>query len=248
MLLLIAIICLFVACISVAVGICFVKRNKFVYLILHTSLLILLIVLGLLCITHQETFSGYSILLILSILPLFLTLFDNYETKFKTEDFSNGQDFENDKELDENNKNVVTFKYFCNLAKGIGYTLSALALSFCALYLGKETVFGVLLAFAIGLTLTFLSLIIKKNFSFKSIKKFLLKFCEQFSYFFAIGLLFASVMLAFLYSFSIQNILFALGALSYIVHICLEMKFKNSRYNHLIYLFSTLLLFATFFF
>ncbi len=239
---LITVISLFVACIILSVGICFVNKNKFSYLFMFMFALIALVCLGVTCTAYNNSFSGYSILLIISVLPIFLTLFGRYEA-----DFSLKKDIKNiEQETIQKTQKPEEIKFIktCNLLKGLGFFVSTIALAFCGLYLGKETFFGMLFALAFGLSATFLEIVVKKEYK-KHRSEFWGIFLDRIFYYLSVGLLISSILLVLLYSINLTSILFVLGSLMYIAYIVIELFAKNSKFNHLTYFVAMFLFFAT---
>ena len=272
--LIVAIVCMAVAVVALGVGLCFVKTNKVLFPLLSSFLLISLVCLGICATAYKNNFSGFAILLIVSICPLFaiVNLPQKNEEDIK-EDEKNDKALEPAKNLNATNKNVselnsvesletsknainnikksaknANFQAFMpvltEFLRGIAYFLSALAITFCGLFIGKESWIVFALGFSIGLTLTFLDFIIKKDDKEKNIKTLLFTYLQKILIFTSVGLLLGALLLPLLYSFSTSNILFAIGCLAYAFHILLQKYFKSS-FNHLPYILAMLLLFAS---
>ncbi len=273
-----SIVCLFVACLALAVAVCFTSRNKFANLFLSFLSLIALICLCIVCASRQNDFSLYVILLILSITPMFLKVgFSSSERKQienqknqpkKSENQENDESEEsleaetiksqeNNKLQTENLENqqsqekinafvpVNIFEKYGNLVAGVSLMLSAICIVFCALYLGVESVYGILAGIAIGFALTFLDEIIRKSHKKATTSgQIWAIYLEKFLFFVSAGLLLACVILALMYSLALPNILFSLGALLFAIYVLMEIYLKN-RFNHLIYFASMFLMIAT---
>ena len=102
-----ALICMFVAAAILAVSVCFSKKNKTLYFLLQTLSLIALVCLGLVAGNYKNNFSGYTIFLILAIIPQFISLFDLSEY-LKTKAIKTEENTEtNIEEITEIVKNVT---------------------------------------------------------------------------------------------------------------------------------------------
>jgi len=240
-----SVVCMLVACVALAVGNCFVKQNKIFSYVLKTLMLIALICLSITCATCKNNFSGFVILLIISITPLFLNIYE-----FKQENNKNVEEIEETIET-ETEKPQKKVKKSRNLPvnwqkclTGISYSLSAFCVAFCGLYLGKETAFGFLLGIAIALFLTFLDAIIHKNKKYESFMHGFVDYLQNFIMFIGIGLLLGQIIPVLLYSTQIKNIMFCLGCLAYSTHIFLTIYLK-SKFDHLAQIVAFFLLIST---
>ncbi len=244
-----ATVCMLVACIALAVGLCFAKKNRLLFLLLSNAALVALACLGVCCMALAKNFSLGGIFIVLCIVPLFL------KVNFPTEEMPQEKPTnpannlpENSQADAENNSNTSKFgkklQKFGNLAASASYFASTLFLALCGLVYGKESAFGILTGVAIGLMLTFLHLLIKKEYVGKTAKENVSLYLEKFLHFVSIGLLLSSIVVVFLYSTSLSNIFFSLGALAYATHIFLQVYLKNN-FNHLAHLAAMLLLFAS---
>ncbi len=195
-----------------AVVVCFVNENKLSYLINNIGVGLLLCS-GLVVATYVNTFSGYTILLLVSVCPLIMTTFKgNYFA-------------------DENKSNFMT-TYLPSLIKSAGYLLSAAAIYVAMLYIGKETFYGLLFGVAFALFLTFLNVIVKKRYKKPEIKQFFISFALDFVRFLSVGIILGAVVCALLYSMQLSNILFAVGGVVLCADIVLN-NFVENRYTHL---------------
>ncbi|MGN1201433.1 MAG: hypothetical protein ACI4R8_04175 [Candidatus Caccovivens sp.] len=244
-----AIICMAVACIILSGTLCFVTKHKTLCFLLQTCLYIAIICLGFVCANYENNFSGYSILIILSVIPLFLSLFDleAYLTEKRT-NFANKQDFtQNENEENENQAKILdeTKKekknYFLNsngaLLKSISFLLPAICIGFAGLYLGIETIFGFLLGLALAFAGIFLLLIIKKHLNPYDLLGYFLSFL-------AIGVCLGQIVTVILYAQTITNILYCVGSFIFCSFVALS-TFKNTKYNHLLYILAIFSLFLT---
>ncbi len=142
-------------------------------------------------------------------------------------------------------KNINIAEKYNDLVIGISYFLTSFCIFFCGLYLGLESFYGVLIAIFIGFALSFLYMIIKKDYKNFEGKRLALLYLEKFLLFVSVGFLISSVIISLIYSFNLTNVLFSLGALSCATYIMLEVYYK-SKFNHLAYFIGMLLMIATF--
>ena len=191
----------------------------------------------------KKDYSGYSILLVMSVVPMFLNVcFPKFETSKESKSEENSSFSEqNNTNASNNAKNLQNYG---TLVGGIAYFISSLILAFCGLYVGKESAFGILIGLSIGLMLTFLHMIIKKEHKSKTKKQTLLLFFEKFLHFISVGLLLSSIAVVMLYSTNLSNILFSVGTVAFSVHVLLEVYYKNN-YNHIAYFVAMLLMFSS---
>ena len=84
-----ALICMIVASILAAIGLCFTSKKQAMHFLLYTFFLVGLCCVGFIALNFKNTFQAYSILLIIAVLPNFLMLFDmNLEEKNNTQEIS----------------------------------------------------------------------------------------------------------------------------------------------------------------
>lgn len=246
--LMIASICMFVATAILAVGTCFTKKNKLLHFVLQTLSLIALLGTGIVTANVNNDFSGYSILIILSVAPQFLNLFnlkdyidDKNTPTEELADFSESTKEESE-ESEEKEEPKETLKQ--KFLKSNGLTLtsfsqfaSAICIALAALYLGKESLYSFLIGLAVALALTFVTLAIKENLNlFDLISHFLL--------FFSIGLMLGQIAAVLIYSFDVTNLIFCGGALFFAGFSALKLYVK-SNFDELLYFLAMLCLFAT---
>lgn len=231
----VAMICMLVAVVVLAVGVSLMKKNNALTFLLKTLTIIALVGLGFTVANFKDDFSGFSILVILSALPMFLSVFDlkqMFETKQTlTEENLEQQIEENtDEETAKKKKTHKNYLAECktNLLCAIGIFLSAVCLSIATLYIGKETFFGALLGLLIGGAVTLVLLALGKIKNPFDIIFYVLIFS-------AIGLMASNIVLTFLYSFSITNIMFALGCVSFGVYAGLQTKYTKNYLTNIYY-------------
>jgi len=231
-----------VAVVILAVGVSLMKKNNALTFLLKTLALIALVGLGFIVANFKDDFSGFSILVILSALPMFLASFDLKQIlETKNTEVSPGQaenqDIQPPQEQTAKKKKIKkNYHAECksNLLCAIGIFLSSVCLSIATLYIGKETFLGAIIGVLIGgaVTLILLALGKIKN-PFDIIFSALI--------FVSIGLMASNIVLAFLYSFSTTNIMFSLGCLCFGVYAGLQTKF-NKNYLTTIYYASVIFL------
>lgn len=246
----VAMICILVAVVILAVCVCLMRKNNYLTFLLKTLSIIALVSLGFIVANFKDDFSGYSILVILSVLPMILAAFDlsqllgekkeNKEiepaTQTETQENETNEVFVDSQEEPEaqNKKQNILVQSNGNLFFAIGAFLSAVCISVATLYIGKETYLGALIGLLIGGGATFALLAIKKLKNPIDIISYVLIFC-------AIGLMLGDIILALLYSFSTSNIMFCLGCLLFGVFSGLKLKF-NKNYITAVYYASVIFL------
>lgn len=244
--LLAALICMFVATALLALGVCFSKKNKTLFFLLQTLSLVALVCLELVAGNYKNNFSGYAILIMLAVIPQFISLFDLSEflktktakTNQEIENFSADENVENlettdlvedDLKTNKKAKNKVSKHYFLNsnglILKSVANFMTATCLALAGLYIGMETFLGFLIGVALALVLTFLLLIIKKKINPYDLLSYFLAFLS-------IGLVLGQVITVLLFSFSLINILFSAGAIIFCAYAMLSM-FVKSNFDHL---------------
>ena len=251
--LMIAMICMLVATIVLAVGSCFFNKNKSLTHLLQTFAFIALLCLGLVAANYKNNFSGYSILLILSITPQFLNLFDlKGYLKAKQEAMTTEKESEEEQpatpiieeETTENEEKPAKKEkkqHFLHsngtILQSLSLALSSFCVSFGGLYLGLETFYGFLIGLAVASALTFLVLILKKSLNPYDLLSYFLTFL-------AIGLLIGNMIIVILYSFSLINILYCAGALIFCGYIILN-NYVKGNYDEIIYFIAMFCLICT---
>ncbi len=215
--------------ILVAVG-CFFKNSP-ISVLLKSLALIGTLALALSCAIYEGTFYGYSIFLILSVAPQFLSLI-NLKEIFKPKQ---SPALEADEKESEKKHNLA--KSDNSLMNAIGIFLTSVCLGFCALYLGKETAYGFLIGIAVGLAVTFLLLALKRKTNLFDITSCFLMFTGA-------GIALGHIISVLIYAFSLINILFAAGLLIYVIYVALTVFWK-SNYTQIAYYLSMITIFIT---
>ena len=226
------VICMFVATVALGVSLCFVK-NSYFKVALQIGMYIAIICTALSCMAYKNSFGGFSIILIVSVLPMFLTVIKSPQ-KQKIDE-------ENTEISNKNAKNARIFENIAVILPNLAYPLAAIALSFCSLYLGKETAFAILAGLALGIFLTFLDFIIKKE-KVENTKDYFKKFGLKTPVFLAVGLCLSNIVIVLLYSFALSNIMFALGLLLFAAYLLLKVYF-DTKFNHLTYILAMFFMF-----
>lgn len=228
------VICMFVATVALGASLCFVDKSSYFKAAIQIGIYIAIICTILSCMVYANSYGGFSITLIVSVLPMFLTVI-----KFP-------QKQKNDKEITENSnktaKNTQILENIATILPNLAYPLVAIALSFCALYLGKETPFAILAGIVFGVFLTFLDFIIRKE-KFENTKEYFKKFGLKLPIFLAIGLSLSNIVIVLLYSFAIGNIMFALGLLIFAAYLAFSTYF-DTKLNHLAYIMAMFFMFS----
>lgn len=266
-----ALICMFVATAILAVSVCFSKKNKTLCFLLQTLSLIALVCLGLVAGNYKNNFSGYTIFLILAIIPQFISLFDLSEylkTKaIKTEENEessiaeiteientvesilediaveeNSTDTKNKKKKEKKKKIKKESKH--HFLNSNGLLLKSVAMVMTSICLGLAGVYigmETFYGFLIGVALACALL-----FLLLIIKKTINPY-DALSYFFmflAIGIIVGQIVTVLLFSFNLTNILFSVGALIYCVYVGLS-AFVKSNFDHLAFFVAFFCLIST---
>ena len=249
---LVCIICLVVAGLMCSVAVCFQEKNKLLFLLLNIILSASLVCLSIVCASFQN-FTTYGIIIIFSVLLGQANLTKNFfEVDFKNKAKENDENSENSQELQQNiekNENIAP-KTSKNAPKWVSWVVSgcmlvsAFLVAFSALYLGKETIYGFLIAIAFGALLTFLDAIIKKNPKFTSKTEGTLFYLKRLLIFTTAGLFFGQIIPVLMFSISIKNILFCVSLLLFAAYTLLG-HFLPNKYNHLLSYAATLFLLST---
>ena len=237
--LIISVICLLAATLIFALSSCFVKKNTPAFFLLKAASIISLAFFAVLCANYKHSFDGYSILLILSVFPAFITLFDlksyidsKNNTKTNEEIFAEENDIPK-----KQKKQSKLLQSNGQILFGIATLLSAVCISIASLYKGIETVYSFGLGISVGFALTFLAIIIKKNIpAFDLLNLFLI--------FVSTGLLFAQILMVVLYSTALANLIYCGGVAIVCIYNLLKIKY-NSKFLDLIYFLGMICLIAS---
>lgn len=239
--LMIAMILMMSASALLAVAICFTKKNKFLNFLLKATFFIALICSAVVCANYKNNFSGYSVLLILSVVPMFLNLFDlkSYLENKQKQSIEESQQINENEQFEEKPPKKPSLFLSSNgkILTSIATLMSATAIGFAGLYIGVETVYGFLIGLAFAFAGTFLLLIIKKSFNIFDLAGYFLQILAS-------GILIGQIITGLMYSFALANILYACGALLFCVYVAIS-NFLKSNYDHLAYLVAMLMLFVT---
>lgn len=227
--LMISVICLLVATLIFGITSCFTQRNTPLFFLTKTASLICLACLAVVCANYKNAFDGYSILIIFSVLPAFLMIFDlkaylDAKKNVKT----NEEIFADENQLPKKEKKQS--KIFQSNGQ-ILFALSCLLISVCigiaSLYKGIETIYSFGLGISLGFAGTFLTIIIKKNISAYDL-------LSAFLVYVSVGILFSQIVMVILYSTAIANLLYCVGAFLLGIFGLLKLNLK-SKFLDLIY-------------
>ena len=218
----------------------FIKKKGALYFSISALTIICLVVAGILTANYNNYFGGFSIISIISISPIFLSLFELKPKEIVEEDIENTTKNEENKneKKNKNNKKKKKEKKKYNFSKsfaesegrifeGVAFLLSSFLFAFAGLYLGKETPFGFLMAipFAlIGLCITFM----RKNHNFYDVISNILCYISA-------GFLVGQIITVLMYSFALSNILYAIASLIFASYIITTTFTKERRINILMY-------------
>lgn len=243
-----ALIAMLVATVIAAVGVCFTKKYKVPYFLLQTFSFVTLACLGLVAGNYVNDFSGYTILMIASVVPMFLSIFDlqsylkskqeivevvkeeQIEKESKLPPRPQKQADEEEKPAKEKKKKSAKYHFLNSNGfelTSLAYLLSSIPIGICGLYLGIETFYGFLIGLGIALAITFLTLARKKVTNpFDIFSKFVA--------FLAVGFLIGQALTVILYSFALPNILYCAGALLLSTNFLIR-SFVKTSFDHLFY-------------
>lgn len=268
---LIALICFYVASLLAAVAAC-LSRGKW-QIVFRACTLVCLICLGVVAASYAGSFSGFEIILIYSPLPMLFRLISwkrkpktkktaDFDQYFSTENAANANENAENKtanfesantetSLGEENtaqissKSGVFLSYLPLLIQSLAVAVSGFLIAFCALYLGKESVFYFLSGIALALFAAFLERIIlqKKAKQSTFFEKFL-AFLTRFLLFLGGGFMLGAIVSSLLYAFSVKNLIYSAGCLVFCAFATTS-AITNSKYNELTYCAATMLLFLS---
>ncbi|MBR1890689.1 MAG: hypothetical protein IJ817_03290 [Clostridia bacterium] len=225
--LLIPIICTVVGTLVFAITSCFTKSGHPLNFLLKVLALACLVGVGLACGNYHNQFGGFTLLSIISILPMFIA---NYDLKSY---LALRQDEETQNKPGIVNRFVNSNG---NLFFGIGTFLSALCLSFAGLYKGYETFYSFLIGLALGLSMTFLALLLRKKVTSFDFFGFLLIYTAG-------GLLASNILAILLFEMSLANIIVCIGLAILIAHAILRSTTKI-RFFELLYYVGMMFIFS----
>ena len=235
----VSVVCLLAATIIFAILGCFVKKNTPAFFLLKASSIMSLAFFAMLCANYKQSFDGYSILLILSVFPAFITLFDlkSYIDN-KKEQKTNEEIFAEANNLPtKQKKESKLLKSNGQILFGLATLLSAICISIASLYKGVESVYSFGLGISIGFALTFLAIIIKKNLpAFDVLNLFFI--------FISTGLLLAQIMMVLLYSTVLANLIYCAGVAVVCLYNLLKIKY-NGKFLDLVYFLGMICLIAS---
>lgn len=206
----------------------FCDKNNSLRFLLHICALSCLCAVGVLCGNLNNNFGGFTILSILSVLPMFLTSFDfkQYLSTRKAEFEKNQTPVQTDEKQKSTSKERL---YNSNglLIFGFASLASCIALSFAGLYRGYPMLFGFLIGIAFGFAFAFLALIIKKRVNSFDFLSYLLAFI-------GVGCLLGQIISAIMFSFAIKNLVFCAGIAVIAVYTSVRL-FTEKKFVSLLY-------------
>ena len=234
----VAMICMLVAVVILAVSVSLMKKNSSLTFLLKVLALIALVSLGFIVANYKDNFSGFSILLILGVMPMFLSTFDLKQMlEAKQKETANQQESavkekvvaeqpqHTNKKTKKKGSRPQFLNFFVqsngNLLSAIGLFLSAICISISTLYIGKESVLGIGIGLLVGLAVTLVMLALGKLKNPFDATAFCLFVASA-------GLMLGNIILAFMYSFATTNIMFCIGALLFGVYSALQTKLNKN--------------------
>ena len=227
--LIIPIVCMLCASLAFLILSFFVKKGSPLVFLLQTMGLACLLGVGLTCGNYQNNFGGFTVLLLISMIPAFLV---NYDLKSFLKVRSENTNVE---DLPKLTRRFLESNG--NLFLGIGLFLSAVCISFAGMYKGYETYYGLLIGLALGLSLTFLALIFRKKITGFDFIGFLLAYT-------AAGLFLSSIITILVFEISTQNIVICIGLAFLSAYASTKSAF-NRRFLDIFYYLGMLTLFGT---
>lgn len=246
--LLASLIIMFVACVALMVATCFAKKRGIFFYLSSALTLALLIVVNVLSANFENGFNGFSIILIVSIAPLFLILF-GYKIKDDLEEeneIAEEAQEEVKEEEKEENKEVIKretkvrkikqrkslYELF-NLSNGrifetTAFLLTSFLVAFSGLYVGKTSPFGMLLGVPmciIGICIIYLG---DREANILDVVS-----CA-FTYL-SVGMLIGQIISALIYGFTLATLFYAIGSLCLASYILTCQYTKERRINIILY-------------
>ncbi len=246
--LLASVIILFVASAILIVISSFTKKRGFYYILFSSLTIVALAVTMILSANYNNNFFGFSIISMISLAPLFLTLFDfkskisesdvEYQKRLRDYDLTAVTQNEEQKEQIgkktrkvKNKKNLTLLRFYESdgrLFESLALFLSAFFIAFAGLYLGKLSPFGMLAGLPmgiIGLSITYLK--DKKANVFDVVSNTL-------SYVGA-GMLLGQIVSVAIYSLNAASILYMIACLALASYMLTCIYTKERRINVMLY-------------
>ncbi len=237
--LLASLIIIYAACAIAGVSTIFIKKKSVLYFSLSALTFILLVVAGILSANYKNNFgSGFAIISIVSIFPLFLSLFE-----IKPKEIANGENLYLKKEQAEEPKTATkneplnkkkkfdTSKSFAasegRIFESVAFLFSSFLLAFAGFYFGKATPFGILMCIPFAIIGIFVTLL-RGNHNFFDIISNLLCYLSA-------GFLFGQIFAILAYSFALSNIFLVLAYLLFCGYILTTTFTKERRINIVMY-------------
>lgn len=228
-------ILLYIATALICISTFLTKKKQVLFSFKDALIYLFLFILAFNNARYVNNFSTFSILLILSPLPLIATAF-NFKVKKTNQSNDESNEFVQSNELvkfeNPQNQNVEGF-----FLEGFALFLTSLIISITSLFLAKESVFSYIISLPVAVLFICIYLLKKPKLShLDTVGKFLM--------FLSAGLNLGQIIAVFLYNFSILNIIFAFSCLLFAIYCILHAYIKN-RYLKVLLYFSLFLLIST---
>lgn len=242
--LLASLIIMFVACGALMVATCFAKKKGIFFYLSSALTLVLLIVVNVLSANYENGFNGFSIILIVSIAPLFLILF-GYKIKDTLEEENEVEEVQEEVK-EEENKDVIKretkvrkikqrkslYEIF-NASNGrifeaIAFLLTSFLVAFSGLYVGKTSPFGILLGVPmciIGICIIYLG---DREANMLDVLTY------AFTYL-SVGMLVGQTISALIYGFTLATLFYVIGSLCLASYILACQYTTERRINIILY-------------
>ncbi len=243
--LLASLIIMFVACVALMVATCFAKKRGIFFYLSSALTLALLIVVNVLSANYENGFNGFSIILIVSIAPLFLILF-GYKIKDTLEEENEITEEAQEEVKEEENKDVIKretkvrkikqrkslYEIF-NASNGrifeaIAFLLTSFLVAFSGLYVGKTSPFGILLGVPmciIGICIIYLG---DREANMLDVLTY------AFTYL-SVGMLVGQTISALIYGFTLATLFYVIGSLCLASYILACQYTTERRINIILY-------------
>lgn len=236
--LIIAMICIFVATILFVIAGLLTKRPALSHFFRLLSMLTM-ILLGMTCATYGGKFNGYTIAIIFSVVFMMLST-----RSFNLHILGKEIQRDDSKSVDIAPPQKNKFVSYLSTTRidpmfAIGSLLGAICIGVAGVYIGLENYYGFLLGLAIAVALTTATMLVKKQTNP----------CDVLIYFilfFVIGLMLGQGIEVILYNSSASNIFYFLGCVVSMVYFASYMVTKK-EIIHVAYYIATALFFTTFF-
>lgn len=220
----------------------FTNKDNWTFLLVKNLTLISLLCFSIAMTSYKNAFSGFSIFLILSIIPMFLESLSS-ELQTTTIYGQNKENLNSNTEISSKNlKNNQNFEKIGLFLSKLAYPLSSLCLAISGLYIGKETPFSFLFGIAFAFAMTFIYFIFfKKKIKLNSKG---VEFISTFLVFLGSGFALGCVIPVFLYEISLKTIMFNIGIIVYSLFFFFK-RFVNKKFDYIFYVLGTVLILSS---